>query len=118
MPRGIIRVAVCQLECHPALTIADLNYLREPGLPQERALSLGGLARHDLDLVELQQRCEEQYTAWHNERLRAVLEFLENCKPVPDLVVFPETSIPLCLLHFARDFAVKHDVTVFAGTHS
>lgn len=38
--------------------------------------------------------------------------------PIPELIVFPEASIPLSLLHVAKEFAAEHDVTVFAGTHS
>ena len=46
------------------------------------------------------------------------MAFLAASKPIADLIVFPEASIPLGLLTVVRDFAVQHGVTVFAGTHS
>src|SRR6266852_7393999 len=58
------------------------------------------------------------YLAWQAERLKSVFSFLASCTPVPDLIVFPETSIPLWLLHIAKEFAAEHGGTVFASTHS
>lgn len=118
MPRGGTRVAVCQLECHPALTIADFDYLREPVVPPDRSLSLAGLSRHSLDFAGLQGECERRYLAWHEARVQAVLAFLASFTKVPDLIVFPEASLPLSLLPAVRAFARTHKATVFAGTHA
>lgn len=118
MPTGILRVAVCQLECHPALILGDLDYLREPVIPEPGGPSLASMSRFALDVADLQAECAARYHAWHSERLARVLQHLSEFKPIPHLIVFPEAAIPFDLLGPLREFALKHDVTVFSGTHS
>ena len=112
------RIAVCQLECHPALTVADLNYLGEPFFPAESSLVLSSLSRNSIDLAGLQKDREQRYLEWHAQRISKVLDFLVSLDRVPDLIVFSEASIPLSLLKPIRNFAIQNRTTVFAGTHS
>jgi hypothetical protein len=88
-----IRIAVCQLECHPAIIVGDRDYLKEPFLPQKGQPTLADLSRHALDVSTLQGDCEKQYTDWHSHRLRHVLDWLSSISPIPDIIVFPECSI-------------------------
>ena len=67
MPAGILRVAVCQLECHPALTLDELDYLSEPTVPEPGGVSLSSLSRLSLDVADLQVQCGETYRQWHRQ---------------------------------------------------
>ena len=118
MPPGTLRVAVCQLECHPALTLDDLDYLSEPTVPEPGGSSLASLSHFALDIADLQAQCADAYIHWHQRRLEHVLTYLSTLNPVPHLVVFPEGAVPLELLDALREFAATHQNTVFAGTHS
>lgn len=118
MANGVSRIAVCQLDSHPALAIGDIDYLGEPlpHLPRERTLA--GLSRHSIDVAELQGRCAQQYKAWHAQRIGHVLQWLSRLNPIPELVVLPEGALPIELLPPVREFAIEWGVTVFAGTHT
>ncbi len=113
-----IRIAVCQLTCHPAIIVNDRNFLREPFVPIKGSPSLSDLSRHSLDVVSLQSECERQYLDWHSRRLVCVLDWLARIEPPPDVVVFPECSVPIHDLHIVRSFASSHDAIVFAWTHT
>ena len=113
-----IRIAVCQLESHPALRVADRNLLAEPFSPNDKTPTLAELARHSIDIASLRRDCESQYTEWCGERLRLVLAWLSQLDPPPHVVVFPEGALPPSVLHFARTFAQEYEAVVFAGTHT
>ncbi len=119
MYHGRIQIAVCQLECHPALRVSDIDYLREPFMPQSTTdMSLSKAARASLDVAKLQSLCKEQYLEWHSKRLKTILDFLANEEKPPDIVVFPEGAIPDVILPDIRDAAIKAHMTIFAGTHT
>ena len=81
MSGSVIRIAVCQLESHPALHTADRNYLREPFAPDLKLPSLADLDRHAFDVVDAQKICEKDYTEWCGERLRQILDWLQTHCP-------------------------------------
>ncbi len=118
MPTGTFQIAVCQLECHPALTVGEIDYLAEPILPASRSASLVALSRFSLSVADLQEECKRRYTEWNAKRVAAVLSKLASATRVPELIVFPEAAISFDLLPPIRDFAVKHGVTILAGTHT
>ena len=113
-----LRVAVCQLECHPAVVVGDHDYMAEPFISLGEAPLLAELSRHSLDVADLQRVCRERYVEWHQRRLIEVLAWLQKLDPIPEIVVFPECSVPLEALFSMREFAVEHEVAVFAGTHT
>lgn len=118
MPSGTFQVAVCQLECHPALVVGDIDYLGEPTVPASGTPSLASLSRFSLDVTDLQEECKRRYLEWQGKRIDAVLSKLAAVTPVPHLIVFPEAAIPFELLPPLREFATKHAVTIVAGTHT
>ena len=119
MFHGKISLAVCQIESHPALKLGDINYLCEPFIPLEDTnLFLGSLARDNLGTKDLQEMCRSEYLEWHKYRIKAVLEFLKTLEELPDVIVFPECSIPLPILPYIKDFAAQNNKTVFGGTHT
>jgi len=72
MAAQITRVAVCQVESHPALAVADMNYLREPFVPNDpndRGTTLANLKRHSLRIADIQDNCESRYLDWHMKRI-------------------------------------------------
>ena len=78
-----VRVAVCQLQCHPALRIADRNYLAEPFVPASGHPALCELSLLSLDVSQLCREIDEKYQEWHPHRILAVLEWLCGCDPAP-----------------------------------
>lgn len=117
MPDSIIRIAICQLSCHPVLSIGDRNFLREPFVPSSDD-SLSKLGRASLDLGGLQDDCERQYLEWHEQRLDFILQYFAGQERVPDIIVFPEASVPLSFLKQLADHAKEKRNCVIAGTHS
>lgn len=81
MPTGTLRIAVCQLECHPSLAVGGLDYLGEPILPEPGTPSLSTLSRYSLDVADLQKECARRYEEWHRHgepTMIEVLGFLES----------------------------------------
>ncbi|HUU17838.1 MAG TPA: hypothetical protein VMW72_11855 [Sedimentisphaerales bacterium] len=119
MYHGKIQIAICQLECHPALRVSDIDFLCEPFIPRSTTdMSLSKAARASLDVADLQGLCKEEYLKWHSKRLKTILDFLANEEEPPDIVVFPEGAIPDVMLQDIRDTAIKAQMTIFAGTHT
>jgi len=118
MYRGKLQVAVCQIECHPALKIGDIDYLCEPFLTSNQDDTLASILRDNLDLLDIAEECRDAYLRWHARRLKSIMEFLSQLSRIPDILIFPEGSIPYELLGPVREFAVQNKITVFAGTHT
>ena len=119
MYHGKIRLAVCQLKCHPALKVGDIDYLCEPFLPPiGKYPYLASLARYNLQIRDLQELCKDEYLKWHAHRVKSILEFLKSLEEIPDIIIFPEGSIPLAILPYLRDFACQNKKTIFGGTHT
>lgn len=118
MSSDTLRIAVCQIECHPAVFVGHRDYLREPFVIERSGTFLSELELHALDVCTIQGECEKRYTEWHSQRLSCILEWLSTLAPVPDIVVFPECSVPIHDLHLLKAFAVEHRGAVFAGTHT
>src|SRR5947209_6760541 len=111
-----VRFAICQLECHPAIQASLLNYLTEPFVPGQSSLSL--LSTKGLDVSQLEVLCRDQYLAWHTARVASVLDFLGSVNPTPDIVLFPEASLPIELLGAVTQWSASTGATVLAGSHS
>lgn len=79
---------------------------------------LADLSRNAIDVTGLQEVCRRKYLAWHEVRIRAVLSALRTLSPPPDVVAFPECSIPISSLHELLSYADESKACVFAGTHS
>jgi len=47
-----------------------------------------------------------------------ILDFLRSFDPVPDVILFPELSIPYCLLPQIHAFCCENQSTILAGTHT
>lgn len=113
-----LRVALCQLECHPAIFAGNVNYLNEPFVPGLGKPSLSLLTTRGLDVASLEALCREQYLTWHDARVAVVLEFLRGLDPPPDVVLFPECSVPIELLRRMVDWSALTGTTVLAGSHA
>lgn len=112
-----VRLAICQIESHPAIYASHLAYLEEPFLAGDKA-SLSLLAAKGMDVGQAQETCLRIYTSWQRARIRAIAAFLSSLKPVPDLVIFPEGAVPIDALWSLHEFAVMTGATVLAGTHT
>ncbi len=113
-----MRLAVCQLECHPAFYRDRLAYLEEPFMPDSYQSSLSYLGTHGIPIAEIQEICKKQYTEWQKERLQSLLSHRLLNEGIPSVIVFPEGSIPVNCLKILYDFASSNKVTVVAGSHT
>ena len=115
-----VTIAVVQFECHQAALLGSNDFLQEPfvcvDIQHAEKLPLQQLADCDFTVADVQQTCRETYIRWAKTRLESVICHLKDIRP--DIVVFPEYSVPLDHLHVLHDYARDNHVTVFAGTHS
>lgn len=114
----IVRIALCQIESHPALSVSHVNYLEEPFVPFPEGVSLSQLSAKGLDVDCLFQHCLDRYSAWSHMRLSSILEALDRIQPPPDLVIFPEGAVPLFSLSTISEWTTRNGNTVLAGTHT
>jgi len=110
------RVAIVQIECHPAAYLPSVLPMEEPFISD--AASLAELTLAGFQTSDLHQTCLRTYTEWQAGRIHATLEFLSALDPPPDVVVFPEYGVPWQCLPLLRAFARSSGAIVFAGTHT
>ena len=113
-----IRIALCQLECHPAIYSSHINFLEEPFVPVNRNISLSGLALKGIDTGDLQFYCYTSYIKWIEARTASILRTLDEFDPAPDLVLWPEGSLPLSTLDTISEWSATSGSTILAGTHT
>ena len=114
----IIRVAICQLECHPALIASHLHLSEEPFFPTSAGTSLSQLATKGVPVDDLMAHCLDEYTCWSDMRLRGLLSALDNLEPTPDLLVFPEGGLLISNLSVVADWSARHGSVILAGSHT
>src|SRR5690348_6015833 len=113
-----VRVVLCQIEAHPALYTSHIAYLEEPFVPPHNGPSLSLLASKGVNVEGLQALCLREYRTWASQRLEQILGDLSKIEPAPDIIVFPEGSIPLDSLESASAFSLDRRSNIFAGTHT
>ena len=115
---GSVRIAVCQIECHPALHAGYTHPMEEPFMVPHGKASLALLGTKGIDTGQLQRVCKEKYLLWSETRLRNILAYLDQMDPVPDIVLFPEGSIPLPLLPLMAEWSGRTGCMVLGGSHT
>ena len=113
-----IRIALCQLECHPAIFSSHINFLEEPFVPVDRNLSLSGLAVRGINTDDLQHYCYTTYINWVEARTASIIQALDEFHPAPDLVLWPEGSLPISTLGTISEWSAISGSTILAGTHT
>lgn len=114
----LLRIALCQIECHPALYAGYWGPLEEPFVPKFDSTSLSLLSSKGLDVTKLQNACIKEYTEWSKVRLRAIIDYLSKIEKAPDLIIFPEGAIPLPCLSILADYSAELGFVILAGTHT
>src|SRR4051812_550815 len=113
-----IRIGIFQVTGHPAVTVGDIDLLREP-IPTESRLRLGSLSPTVPGLREALAETKRTYLEWIANRLETFLEYLRRCNGgPPEILLFPECGLPLAVLPAIRKFSEETGTTVLAGTHS
>ena len=64
-----LRVALCQIESHPAVYSGHLAHTEEPFVPPPNGPSLSRLSAKGIDVQALQEHCGMEYAAWLERRL-------------------------------------------------
>src|SRR5690349_2863083 len=118
-----IRIGIIQIECHPHFLIGGRDYSAEPFIPKNTPICLARLQEHSFHVSDLQKLCAEKYLQWNLLRIASVLRWMEDHfaddpNQMPDVLVFPEGSIPPMFLPALSSFAQRHKVVIFAGTHT
>lgn len=113
-----LRVALCQIQSHPAIYAGHTAFPEEPFLPTFESGSLSKLGLKGIDVHAIQELCRTEYARWSRARLGAILRFLKSLDPVPDLVIFPEGGVDLESLSAIRDWSRETGATVLVGTHT
>ena len=113
-----IRAAICQLRSHPALYVGHINYPEEPFVPEQNGPSLSRLSAKGIPVDSLHEYCLTEYSTWRTMQLSSILQHLESLNPSPDIVVFPECSIPISSLPTIADWSKSTGAAVLAGTHT
>ena len=114
----VVRVAICQIESHPALIASHLHLSEEPFFPTSAETSLSQLATKGVPVDDLMAYCLDEYTCWSDMRLRGLLLALDKLDPIPDLLVFPEGSLLTAHLAAVADWSGRHGSVVLAGSHT
>ena len=113
-----LRLAICQLESHPALYTSHIAYLEEPFVPGINDCSLSVLSTKGVQVEPLQVLCLREYNAWAIKRIQLTLDALKSIDPLPDVIVFPEGAVPIAALETIKEFSGNQNCTILAGTHS
>lgn len=113
-----VRLALCQIECHPALYLDHISYLEEPFVPTSRGPSLSLLAAKGVQVDQLQTLCLREYSSWALTRLEHVFDELAKFNPIPDIIIFPEGAVQISGLRLASACNSESKSTVLAGTHT
>ncbi|RLE45106.1 hypothetical protein DRJ22_05050 [Candidatus Woesearchaeota archaeon] len=115
---SLVRIAICQLTCHPAIYTGSEMWPEEPFIPQKSKNTLSSLSVQGFPVDHLLEHCRKTYLQWHSERLRGILAFLKSLNPRPSLLLFPEGAIPYQCLKMIHKYSSETETTVLAGTHS
>jgi len=118
MSSRVIRVALCQIECHPAIYSGHIAYPEEPFVPGPNSGSLSRLGTKGIDVGTLQTLCRVEYAAWQQARIQQIIDYLRSLHPAPDIVLFPEGALsPECLPAISA-WSGESGATVLGGTHT
>ena len=114
----VLRIALCQLECHPSFFIDKLAINEEPFIPEKTDFSLSSLSGSGLPgVIDLKNSNKTKYLNWQLKRIAGILSHPLLNDDVPCLLSFPEGSIPFQALPIIADYSSKAESVVIAGTH-
>lgn len=116
---GYYRLAVAQIDSHPAFSFKGHDLLCEPWFIETDKMVLDQLSltrdQHRARLHRLKEGISRAYCAVLEKRVRAIIKWCAEQRV--DLVAFPEYSIPAVLLPRLHEQARAAEITVIAGTH-
>lgn len=114
----IIRLVVCQIECHPAFLRDRLAFMEEPFVPDSYKSSLSYLGGLGIPITDMQELFKKEFVEWHKKRLEGLLTHPLLNEGTHCIIVFPEGSIPIDCLLMLSDFAKLRNATIVAGSHT
>lgn len=117
----MVRVALAQIFYKPAIIEKQVDYLAEPGLflhgPSTASLLESLQGENNVLLQTLHNQIREQYITYIGIKLESICK--EVCRiHQPDILVFPEYSIPYQCLPQIKELSAQLDMTIVAGTHT
>lgn len=117
----MIHMALAQIFYKPAIVEKNVDHLAEPGLilHDPCTASLLGILPEDksMQLQELHSQIRERYIDHIGQKLEGVCR--EACQiHRPDILVFPEYSVPYQCLPRLKELSDELEMTIVAGTHT
>lgn len=117
----MVRTALAQIFYKPAIIEAQVDYLAEPGLflhgPSTASLSEALSQEKSIQLQTLHNQIREQYITYIGKKLEGICKEAHRIHP-PDILVFPEYSIPYQCLPQMKELSEQFHMTIVAGTHT
>lgn len=117
----MVRVALAQIFYKPAIVERSVDHLAEPGLVQNNVSTTSLLnelsPRQGSELQNLQIKIREEYITYITHKLKQVCKQSYELHK-PDILVFPEYSVPYPCLPMLRELSVSLGMTIIAGSHT
>lgn len=110
----MIRIHLVQIYFHPAYYDSPINYLEEPILVDDLDGCLGNI-RSSESVSHLLRKTKDSYLRCFSPFIMALLEECKSRKP--DIIVFPEYSIPIELVGALVEFCKANQILIIAGSH-
>lgn len=117
----MIRVVLAQIFYKPAIIEKQIDYLAEPGFalhgPCTASLLEELSEEQGIQLQTLHNQIREQYINYISEKLNCVCQSACHIYE-PDILVFPEYSVPYQCLPKIKELSEQLGITIVAGTHT
>lgn len=117
----MVKVALAQIFYKPAIVEKAVDYLAEPGLVQKGVSTFSLLEKltdeNSMELQTLHSQVREQYVTYISQKLKGICEEAYRINK-PDILVFPEYSVPYQSLPTIKEISLHLGMTIVAGTHT
>lgn len=117
----MVRVALAQVFYKPAIVEKTVDHLAEPGFVRHDVSTASLLVtlseEKSMALQTMHSQIREQYITYIGQKLKEICG--EACRiHKPDVLVFPEYSVPYQCLPEIKEMATHLGITIVAGTHT
>ena len=117
----MVRIAMAQILYKPAAVERMIDYLAEPALMQNENC-IGALQEQVSDdigdrLQVFQNEIREEYIMYIEKKLCSICKEASQLYE-PDVLVFPEYSVPYQCLPTLAKLSTVHNMTIIAGSHT
>lgn len=117
----MVRAALTQIFYKPAIIERNVDSLAEPGLMKQGVSTFSLLEKltgeRITELQTIHNNIREQYVAYIGQKIKKICKEADRINK-PDILVFPEYSVPYQCLPIIREISTQTKMTIVAGTHT